>query len=436
MSWIEVGASVFVSALSGSAAFGLWRLEERFLEGEGRFREIRRGLIPVTLFFLAPAVFLFWKRPLRYLWGGEVQDFFWDAPALALSIRFLVILWVAGTFFAAARFVGRRRKVKRFLGRGRLAGRGIQEMAGEVRECFRIRRRIPVYMTDGLSGPVITGVLKCCVFLPKRSYGEEELRIILEHELWHYKQGDLFLKAVCGWLSCLEWFHPLCDKMSAEVDRWGEICCDLQMCYRQERPWNLRRYFQVVLEHAPERGAGCFPGMRLESGREELEERIRKMRAYQPEREPGRFSAALLAACFLLAAGGTSFAAGKGAGAVYGVVYRASQQEVRRGFPVRGKKGGSVKREEGHDWNLTAGEEKEAAVFHGEDGDQVAVLVSMESEDTPTKITLKGPDGSRRSVFGTGIHSFTFTVLESGEHGITVGNEGGEGARVWVTAIW
>ena len=61
--------------------------------------------------------------------------------------------------------------------------------------------------------------------------------------------------------------------------------------------------------------------------------------------------------------------------------------------PVRGKKGGSVKREESHGWNLTAGEEKEAAVFHGEAGDRGAVLVSTESEDIPTKITLKGPDG-------------------------------------------
>ena len=305
----------------------------------------------------------------------------------ALSIRFLVILWAAGTFFAAARFVGRRRKVKRFLGRGRLAGRGIQEMAAEIRKSFRIRRRIPVYMTGGLSGPVITGVLKCRIFLPKRSYGEEELRIILEHELWHYKQGDLFLKAVCGWLSCLEWFHPLCDRMSAEADRWGEICCDLQMCYRQERPWNLRRYFQVVLEHAPERGAGCFPGMRLESGREELEERIRKMRAYQP----GRFSAALLAACFLLAAGGTSFAAGKGAGAVYGVVYRASQQEERRAGP--GQKGRECKKR-GEPWLESDGRGRKRGCGLPRGGRRPgAVLVSTESEDIPTKITLKGPDG-------------------------------------------
>ena len=43
--------------------------------------------------------------------------------------------------------------------------------------------------------------------------------------------------------------------------------------------------------------------------------------------------------------------------------------------------------------DAAAGEEKEAAVFHGEAGDRGAVLVSTESEDIPTKITLKGPDG-------------------------------------------
>ncbi|MCI8464723.1 MAG: M56 family metallopeptidase [Lachnospiraceae bacterium] len=435
MRWTSMGILILISSMVGSVSFGLWKFGSRILERQGRIRGIRAGLTVALLFFVFPILLCFRQGGLAGLYGERSPLSFWKSPSLALAAGFFFILWAGGALLALARYWREKRMVRCLLGWRKPAEEEIRKMAESLRKRLHIRRKIPVYTVRGLSGPWIAGVWRCRIFLPEKRYKEEELQIILEHELWHYKQGDLLLKIVCTWISWIQWFHPLAKRLPEEVDKWGEIHCDLQMCYGQKRSWNRKQYFQVVIDHAPEEEVVSSSGMRLKTGREELEERMKKMKEYRPEKELARFTVFLFLLCFLCTGAVTCLAATKGATALYNLACETSEKLVGEGhLTLSGKKrNGEIV--ETYLWTLTGGQEKQTGTFYGSAGSQVAVLLSPDSEGGATGFGLEEPDGALRGVMGEGICSYTFLIQKDGAHRVYVRNEGNSPLDLWITIV-
>lgn len=89
-----------------------------------------------------------------------------------------------------------------------------------------IRHTVPVMEFSGAASPMILGILKPVLVLPKERYSREELFFILRHELVHLKRKDLQSKFLFMMAGALHWFNPVVWLMQKEAAVDMELACD------------------------------------------------------------------------------------------------------------------------------------------------------------------------------------------------------------------
>lgn len=77
-----------------------------------------------------------------------------------------------------------------------------------------------------VSSPMVTGIFKPILILPDRKFSDEELHLILKHELVHLKRHDLFIKTFMMLCRAVHWFNPLVGIFMKNAEREGELYCD------------------------------------------------------------------------------------------------------------------------------------------------------------------------------------------------------------------
>ena len=77
----------------------------------------------------------------------------------------------------------------------------------------------------GLSGPVMTGLVRPVLYLPE-GMDLGRLELALRHEAAHLSRGDLWAKALVRLCCRLHWFDPLCALHAARWSRACEYACD------------------------------------------------------------------------------------------------------------------------------------------------------------------------------------------------------------------
>ncbi len=83
-----------------------------------------------------------------------------------------------------------------------------------------------VLLTGIVQSPMLIGFRKPTIVLPYKLYGENELVMILRHELTHYKHHDLWYKLILLCANALHWFNPLVWLMNRQAGRDVEQVCD------------------------------------------------------------------------------------------------------------------------------------------------------------------------------------------------------------------
>ena len=82
---------------------------------------------------------------------------------------------------------------------------------------------------DDNSGPHITGLFVPCILLPHdffTRFDAIQQQLILQHELTHWRRGDLHLNYLALLLLCLCWFNPLCWLAYSRYRQAQELACD------------------------------------------------------------------------------------------------------------------------------------------------------------------------------------------------------------------
>ena len=90
-----------------------------------------------------------------------------------------------------------------------------------------IRGRKPaLYFSDSARTPMLLGVFRPKIILPRREYNEELLLNILRHELTHYRRFDTLYKWAASAVLSLHWFNPAAWVIRREINRSCELSCD------------------------------------------------------------------------------------------------------------------------------------------------------------------------------------------------------------------
>lgn len=99
-------------------------------------------------------------------------------------------------------------------------------------ESLGIGTKGSLILTDRFCSPMMVGLLKPHMVLPKAMLQEEEttLRYAILHELTHYKMHDLWYKLILELICCLLWWNPAAYLLRSCVSQLMELRCDSEVC--------------------------------------------------------------------------------------------------------------------------------------------------------------------------------------------------------------
>ena len=161
-----------------------------------------------------------------------MNDFTLSVNSKAASIAGYILLgiWIAGILAMIILIV------KSFLRLRSLEKSALPIQNKKVRRLYhhcliemKIHSRIPVYSTTFLKSPIITGLLKPCIYLPIHlisDYNESDMRYMLLHELQHYKHHDAIGSFLMNLAGVVYWFNPLVWYALKEMRDDREVACD------------------------------------------------------------------------------------------------------------------------------------------------------------------------------------------------------------------
>ncbi|MBR5792594.1 MAG: hypothetical protein IKY34_05760 [Ruminiclostridium sp.] len=111
---------------------------------------------------------------------------------------------------------------------------------------LNIRRTIPLRVVPELPTPMLVGPFFPVVCLPDPDLPQEHLRMILLHELTHYKRKDLLLKWLALLVNALHWFNPLAWLLTRNLGQACEDACDRDVTWNMT-PQERKQYMYTIL---------------------------------------------------------------------------------------------------------------------------------------------------------------------------------------------
>lgn len=102
-------------------------------------------------------------------------------------------------------------------------------------------------------GPAMTGILAPRLVLPadfKTRYSRTEARLILSHEIVHWRRRDALANLAMAALLVLQWFNPLVHWACRALGKDQECACDAVVIRRH--PQRIKDYASALLKTSPE----------------------------------------------------------------------------------------------------------------------------------------------------------------------------------------
>ncbi|MTI67196.1 MAG: hypothetical protein FH753_11445 [Firmicutes bacterium] len=105
----------------------------------------------------------------------------------------------------------------------------IIKIFNECKKTMNIKGNISIYNTDFLKAPILYGVFKPCILLPKginKLLNKNELKYVILHELSHFKRKDIIIFNLLSILQTIHWFNPIIWYGFYKMREDCEIACD------------------------------------------------------------------------------------------------------------------------------------------------------------------------------------------------------------------
>ena len=263
--WITVLLSV-----TGSAAYLLLKLLSA--AGGGRLSQNWRycGAVGVSLLFVLPFYRLWALLPDRprilAFGGGPVRV---SLPSISTAVRELpgqtagktvdwtpVAAWAAALWLLTAaclllwnawRLLRCRRRMEQ--DGGEVSGR-LRRIARESARLAGVAGEVRLLASPLAQSPMLVGFFRPTVVLPSEHLSDRDARLILTHELTHFRRGDLWKKCLMNAVQCIHWFNPAVYLLSRDFAYWQETSCDERVVDSLDHA-QRKEYGYLLINYAP-----------------------------------------------------------------------------------------------------------------------------------------------------------------------------------------
>jgi beta-lactamase regulating signal transducer with metallopeptidase domain len=169
-----------------------------------------------------------------------------------------------------------------------VSGCAWQALLGECQRALGLRGNIRLLIAGPDFVPSATGLFRRTVLLPDEAlnWTREQRRLVLLHELGHFRRGDLWTQ-VLGQIACaLHWFNPFAWMLHRRLALEREFACDALVVSRGAPPADYATLLwkMGVASRGPRLAAAAFLAMAA-PGQGKLEQRVRRILA--PVRRAG-----------------------------------------------------------------------------------------------------------------------------------------------------
>ncbi|MDO4276524.1 MAG: M56 family metallopeptidase [Eubacteriales bacterium] len=189
------------------------------------------------------------KLGVQHAGGANVSN---DRNLFTLN-QIVFLVWVTGMIVVLIYHIT---KHIRFMKIVRRWGRDIQD--GGFLECLMEEKRdlgiskdIRLLLCRPVGMPMLTGFMKPVILLPDSDLNEQECRLIIRHELIHYKHRDILGKLLMMTVLAVHWFNPLvyllvkitafyCEE-SCDTETMKDCSLDMRMYYSETIIRTIRR---------------------------------------------------------------------------------------------------------------------------------------------------------------------------------------------------
>jgi len=154
----------------------------------------------------------------------------------------------------------------------------LQRMLGLCKEQLKINSSIKLKLADNTTAPLLCGFLRPVIILPSRyveQFSQPELRLMLIHELAHWKYRDTWVLFAKQLIEVIFFFHPMVWYAGKQVVKEAEVACDNLVVALSKESTTYANCLMQILQQA----AGTKPCTvgRLAVGGTVTAHRIRKL---------------------------------------------------------------------------------------------------------------------------------------------------------------
>lgn len=442
MNWMNsIFYILFLTSISGTVAFILWLVWEKYLEQKKCLKCVFPLLVLVLIFFTIPFMYVVIILEI-YDFEQEIMSgtLFLRTPFI-YKVQYCVAgIWVIGAIINLRNYIREYGRFSNILKKNiYIQEPYFLEIRNRVQNSLGISKEIEIAINYGVKVPLVCGWFKKKIILPVRDYAEEELEVIFYHEMTHIKQHILEMKKIGIILKFVYWFNPLMNSFLNKLDEWGETECDLHIFSNSCIPFTRKQYFDVALAGLEESDI-WLPRMVTQLHKERtLKKRVDRMKKYKKEKDL-RLVSSIMAGCLFLAVSGTSvYAMGAGVCNLYEKVYEETVIEeeaelvltefieepymedgmntiVAEGMILYGN-GMSI------EWSIPAKTLMVASsAVSLEKDDTVIISVFTNPENKSVKVGLITPEQTKLYVSGKGSAGGTLKIEKAGNYKVFVEN--------------
>lgn len=158
----------------------------------------------------------------------------------------LFVVWLIGFMAFSISYIIRQQQFQSHVRRmAKPCDSPTDVIAKEIADEMGIQR-IQVVILPSAQSPMMTGFNFPTVILPENSYGEKELRLIIKHEITHFKRRDLVFKFFVLVCKAIHWFNPFMTYISNKIDEVCELACDETVIAGEEKE-SRKLYCQSII---------------------------------------------------------------------------------------------------------------------------------------------------------------------------------------------
>lgn len=224
------------------------------------------------------------------------------------TLELAALVWLAGAILLAGTRLWVLARFRRQL-RGTESTADVRLAATVAEEAGRLRAgAVPpaCIETEAVDAPALFGIARPCLLFPPAlaaQLTDEELRLVVRHELAHWRRRDLLAQALVQAAVVVHWFNPLVWFAARLARNDAELACD-EFVLRREAAGGPTAYGSTLLKVlgiTPRGRRRLSAGVGIFESGQQLAQRVRTIAGYRAASRAGLLGGVMLVAAVALA---------------------------------------------------------------------------------------------------------------------------------------